>query len=458
MNKTFIRLYAFFCSLVIIGTLVFFGYKLSKQSQVSIVQAEKNFQYIASYISGNSATQDITTYEFLQEVRRLCDLAGNIDNASLANDNNVIILNWSKNEDTSPALQNTESLVSKPYTTTVEVIDAKTKNKRNYTLSAMLRSIPDTLLFSCIRDGLVIFSVLFLVTLMLLIIHYILNDKSTVSVVDYGQGASYKGDKFNAYSVSVYTTETTQDMPDLNAPLDNAKVPAETYTLDDLENIHFDTNDDSTLSADNFTDSDFATPNFTAQDTSTDEQAPAQSPVMQEEYAEPDVQASQTSSSESSTISKSTGIGYQQYLAEKLEYELGRATASEQDLCLMIFQLKGVSDSCLEGIAAMLIDRFRFRDLIFEYGESSFAVILPDTNLEAGMQAAETAYTEISHTVSRKQLGIGLTTRSARLVSAQRLIDEASSAVEKAFENRNSPIVAFRPDPKAYKEYLKDYT
>ena len=81
-----------------------------------------------------------------------------------------------------------------------------------------------------------------------------------------------------------------------------------------------------------------------------------------------------------------------------------------------------------------------------------------DADLEKSMQEAENAYIDILQIISKEKIAIGITTRSSRLVSAKRLIDEASSALARSFNNSNSPIVAFRPDPAAYRDYIKEYT
>jgi hypothetical protein len=52
------------------------------------------------------------------------------------------------------------------------------------------------------------------------------------------------------------------------------------------------------------------------------------------------------------------------------------------------------------------------------------------------------------------KVGIGITTRSLRLITGNRLIEEANQALDKAFEEEGLPIVAFRVNPEKYRQYL----
>ena len=51
-------------------------------------------------------------------------------------------------------------------------------------------------------------------------------------------------------------------------------------------------------------------------------------------------------------------------------------------------------------------------------------------------------------------LFMGISSRSGRLVDAQRLEKEAAAALDKARYEKDTRIVAFRPDPDKYRIYL----
>jgi len=49
---------------------------------------------------------------------------------------------------------------------------------------------------------------------------------------------------------------------------------------------------------------------------------------------------------------------------------------------------------------------------------------------------------------------MGISSRAGRLVDSARISQEAEAALQKAREDRDSHIVAFRPDPDKYRLYL----
>ena len=51
---------------------------------------------------------------------------------------------------------------------------------------------------------------------------------------------------------------------------------------------------------------------------------------------------------------------------------------------------------------------------------------------------------------------IGISSRSLRLISAERLKTEAEQAVEHAATDNESPIVAFRVNPEKYRKFITE--
>ena len=54
------------------------------------------------------------------------------------------------------------------------------------------------------------------------------------------------------------------------------------------------------------------------------------------------------------------------------------------------------------------------------------------------------------------KIGIGISTRSMRLVPGNRLISEAEQAAQKALDEETMPIVAFKVNHEKYREYVSD--
>ena len=157
-----------------------------------------------------------------------------------------------------------------------------------------------------------------------------------------------------------------------------------------------------------------------------------------------------------------TGISWQEYLPEYLESELRRAASSEQDIALVIMKLDDFTLESMIGkkISALLIDFIKFRDMIFEFDNNGFAAILQDTNLDEAMKKAEEIYKGTKNILTEydisKSVSIGITTRTSRLISSGRMIEEAQAAVNRAIKNNDDPIVAFRVNPDKYREFISD--
>lgn len=157
-----------------------------------------------------------------------------------------------------------------------------------------------------------------------------------------------------------------------------------------------------------------------------------------------------------------TGIGWEPYLEERLDAELVRAASSEQDLALLIVRVPGLvrTDLLSRKVASILLETISFRDMLFEFGSDGFAGIMQNVNLDLAMKTAEKLYARIDEMLLElsgdARIALGLTTRTARLLPASRMIQEAEAAVKKAEEEPNLPIVAFRANPEKYRTYVAE--
>ncbi len=159
-------------------------------------------------------------------------------------------------------------------------------------------------------------------------------------------------------------------------------------------------------------------------------------------------------------FSEHTGFGWESYFETRLDSELARSASAEQDLALFLIKIENITfqNHIIPYLTNILLDKFKFRDLIFEFGTSGFAAIVQGIDLDRAMAISQDLYTDISGLLINKQMknkvGIGITTRSLRLITGNRLIEEASQALEKAAEEQGLPIVAFRVNPEKYRQCL----
>lgn len=157
-----------------------------------------------------------------------------------------------------------------------------------------------------------------------------------------------------------------------------------------------------------------------------------------------------------------TGFGWESYFEPRLDSELVRATSSEQDVSLFIITLPEMNkrSKAAEEVYQVILDFFKYRDMIFEYKDDSFAGIHINMNLENAITYAEQLFINLysifeAQNISSK-IGIGISTRSMRLVPGNRLISEAEQAAQKALDEETMPIVAFKVNHEKYREYVSE--
>jgi hypothetical protein len=165
----------------------------------------------------------------------------------------------------------------------------------------------------------------------------------------------------------------------------------------------------------------------------------------------------------SGLYSPRSNVGWEAYTLERLASELHRCAASEQDLVIMLMDC-AASVNCdgklYKKIAEEAIDLFNLKDLTFEYGQRGFTVIIPNERLEEGVNKANEFHDRVFKTCydsfqNTNDFIIGISSRSGRLVEADKLLHEAARALEKAREEPESPVVAFKSDPEKYREYIR---
>jgi hypothetical protein len=153
-------------------------------------------------------------------------------------------------------------------------------------------------------------------------------------------------------------------------------------------------------------------------------------------------------------------IGWEDYTLERLAAELHRCASFEQDLVFIVMEFRNLhfGDGFYNEFADDAVNFFTLRDLIFEKGERGISIIYPNIDLDLGFAKAEEFHSRImsKHSLASKtDLCIGLSSRSGRLVDAERMVFEASEALARALEDSVSHIVAFKSDPEKYREFIR---
>ena len=159
-----------------------------------------------------------------------------------------------------------------------------------------------------------------------------------------------------------------------------------------------------------------------------------------------------------------TGFGWEEYLEDRLDSELIRSASSEEDITLMMIRIKDFDTESpnAQEFYDIIFSYIQFKDMIFEYGNDGFSCIVHNMTIDAALKFAEEIYEQLNEKLKElgmdNEIGIGISTRSFRLIPAKRIFTEAQEALQRAFLDPDTPIVAFRVDPEKYRQYISDYT
>ena len=179
-----------------------------------------------------------------------------------------------------------------------------------------------------------------------------------------------------------------------------------------------------------------------------------------EENNAEDEEVSLTSMHPKGLFSEKTGFGWEAYMITRLDSELLRAASSEQDLSLFTIRIQDLTWFTDEGkeIADLIKSIVNFPDLIFEYETDGCTAILPNTHIDQSLKTADDLYTGITEILQQygnsNRIGIGISAKSLRMISGERLANESQEALRHAFQDENSPIVAFKVNPQKYRNFL----
>ncbi len=168
---------------------------------------------------------------------------------------------------------------------------------------------------------------------------------------------------------------------------------------------------------------------------------------------------SQNDSSQVSTglYSERSGLVWEHFLGEKLEAELKRAASFDQDSCLAFISVISPSGFIpYRNISELIVEHFTYKDLAFEAGEHTFCVIIPEKDIDEGLNEIERFRKSLVSRFpdSSYKVYAGLTSRNSRLLSENRMIHEAKAALSRAESEPDSTTISFRTDLNKYREYI----
>jgi GGDEF domain-containing protein len=174
-----------------------------------------------------------------------------------------------------------------------------------------------------------------------------------------------------------------------------------------------------------------------------------------------DYRAPATAVPDEGIYSPETGLIQERYLSQGLAAALSDAETGGVDLALFIISVPGLARTSSAGklVSTVLGNHFKTPSLIYEYKESDFAAIVPDSDFDKSVQTAEKVYVRLNEILApfnpEPEIGIGISNRLTRVISASRLISESDHAVEKALSDPENPIVALKINMDKYRKYAE---
>ena len=475
MKKMYIGIYAAIALLIIVGTFSWFVYGIIKDSDTGAEEAKSTFAYFAKQIIISSEKENFAQSEYNQRLYALADEL-EIKAFVISKPSKSIVISWPKDSDLI-SYDEGGNFVIKPASLFIKNHSGKinVKTMKSYDTELILTTSIPTLkpavIYLRIRSAFFIILAVTILTVIIILSTSLTHTQDRV-YADINKRAfedDFKDDggfspktyaKENKYyeHEEVYPHDYTETKEEYEAdfkPIENTKADRDEdiYGLEDLDNLKI---------TQQF-------PYEAGKETKIKEEKDiAYVSSDSEEYTDiQNTSAFDTVNAEAiekvrGLYSPITGISWQEYLPEYLESELRRAASSEQDIALVIMKLDDFTLESMIGkkISALLIDFIKFRDMIFEFDNNGFAAILQDTNLDEAMKKAEEIYKGTKNILTEydisKSVSIGITTRTSRLISSGRMIEEAQAAVNRAIKNNDDPIVAFRVNPDKYREFISD--
>ena len=446
MKNRFIVVYTVFAAAVFIFSLSFFGFNLYREYSANVEKSEAKYKTLVSDIRNLSFNQaqnnslyskgikdavgDTGAYAFIQ-VRRYGETVVYYPSGKLK--------------------EETVSKLTKSFTKEIIV------NTEPILIECNIYLIRPDSIFYYARVSFLMILIITIITIIMII--YLNLSEQTSGVISLTEEAIEENDddenlELNAEEdkVSEDTNETGEDSITSENNSENEIIFEDTGDFDNLNNKTEESEENEHKLAE-------ITPEevkailsepLTDQETQKEETVtePAKLPVDE-------VAPAQTDISPSGLFDPETGIGWESYLLTRLNNEIDRATASEIDLSLFVVKLPEVDmkSEIFKNVCNYLAIQFQFKDLLFEHKNDSIIAIKISMNVDEALNLADKLYSDICNILNNRNCRIGISSRSIRMVTGERLILEAEQSIEHT--DATSPVIAFRVDSEKYRQLME---
>ncbi len=449
MKNKFVFSFSLFIILVYIFATAFLTVNLILEYNNSKIANGKTFNFVSNKIISSVQDESINPQ---QEFVSLVEKESSIMYLEIK-ENDSLIFKYPANFD----INNNNSMMVSSFSSTKEVLNSV------ITINCSLYKIKPISIFNYAKISFII--ILFAIILTIILLIYIYNNKKKSDEVLAETDLDTSINKIETDNLNDISSDEAVDLSDLDnekndiQPLDLVaeKTSEDDLTVTNITNEDTITEDDEPLVQDKDVDS---TQEINPDDSPATENKEPKIVSLPIEDSLP-VEISQdelNTSTPEGLFSPKTGLGWQSYLLTRLNSELNRAISSEFDLALFMIRIPSINhdDSRIKIIADYLANQFQFKDLIFEYKDDSFVAIKTNMSLDEALIFAEKVHDDIIELFTDEKITcfIGISTRTIRIISGERLLHETEEALNHTSEENDSFIIAFRANIEKYRQYM----
>lgn len=448
MSKRFVTAYSIFAFLVLLSSIALFSVSIHSALQKGADEAELSFSWITRSSSLSAVTDGFMSDQFVAKLTETCRRSQNLVALMITAPSGVVYAWPDRSAQISydsggNAQLNGSSIFMRTFSTELDIPGSSAPT---VIVTAVMYILHPSAIFDASRLSFMITLALILVTLIMIIAWSPVRQSGTVEkTAEYDSGILGSDDPYNfdepvPFHDSEYNYSITDEIPFPDESTDYSDISGYDYQDD----IPFD---------------DPVLPDFEMDET-VSETVSHEDETIEKDSSRQIVTEDTAESRPEGLFSPATGVGWEDYLKERLDAELIRSASSEQDLSLMIIRVSGTkhTDLVSRKIAQAVLELIQYRDMVFEFGSDGFAGVFQNVTLDQAMKLADGLYETIDALLSESeydgQITIGITTRTARLITAERMIEEAVTAAAKAIAEPDLPIVAFRANPDKYHDYV----
>lgn len=449
MSKRFVTAYSIFAFLVLLSSIALFSVSIYSELQKGAGEADLSFSWITRSSSLSAVTDGFMSDQFVTRLTDNCRRSRNLVALMITAPSGVVYA-WPDRSaqisyDPNGNAQLTgSSIFMRTFSTELDIPGSSAPP---VVVTAVMYILHPSAIFDASRLSFMITLALILVTLIMIIAWSpVKQSEAKEDIAAYATDTGIRDEPYPYNEIEQYHAGASD-----YSVTDEIPFPEETVEYTDIPDYDYQDDipfDDPVLP-------DFDMEEYASEETRGEEEVLEENPSTLENIPE-DTEESRPEG----LYSPATGVGWEEYLKERLDSELIRSASSEQDLSLMIIRISGTkhTDLVSRKFAQAILELIQFRDMVFEFGVDGFAGVFQNVSLDHAMKLADELYETIDALLSESeyesQITIGITTRTARLITAERMIEEAVTAAAKAVAEPDLPIVAFRANPDKYRDYV----